>query len=227
MEIAELRNLNDIQRVEKRGIYKRSLCKSAGDSLFVDDCLQKFNYCIQDLNQELTSIDVLSTKSIVYIITLVTWISEAMYSLKKRYRSIVMAEFCYSRENELKQARDYLKALRSFAIAHPLKTEQHSDYGMDGSLICIDIVLPSRSLSLHLDEHFRTLNHAGLHEAKPTQADFYLHAYSREIEHEVHSVYIGCTLSDIYHVGELYIDKLYALDRYLRKMTKEGKRLKA
>ena len=227
MKINELRNLNDIPRVEKRGLYKRSLCKNTGDSLFVDDYLQKINYCIQDLNQELTCIDELSTKSIVFIITLVTWISEAMHALQKRYRSVIMAGFCYSGENDLKLACDYLKALRSFAIAHPLKTEKHSAYGMDGSLICIDIVLPHKSLSLHPDEHFRTLNHMGLHKEKPLKADFYLQAYSREIEHEVHPVFIGCTLSDIYHVAKLYIDKLYALDQYLRKMTKDGREVKA
>lgn len=226
MRIAELRNLNDIGRVEERGIYKRSLCKSTGDSLFVDDCLQKINYCIQDLNQELTCIDDLSIKNIVYIITLVAWISEAMPNLRGRYRDVVMKGFRYSREDELKQAYNYLMALRSFAVAHPLETDRHPDYGMDGSLICIDIVLPHKSLSLHPDEHFRTLNHTGLHKEKPLNADFYLQAYSREIEHEVHPVFIGCTLSDIYHVAELYIDKLYALDRYLRKTTKDGQEVK-
>lgn len=227
MKINELRNLNDIPRVEKRGLYKRSLCKSIGDSLIVDDCLQKINYCIQDLNQELTCMDDLSIKSIVYIITLAAWISEAMPNLRGRYLDVVMNGFHYSREGELIQACNYLKALRSFAVAHPLETDRHPAYGMDGSLICIDIVLPHKSLSLHPDEHFRTLNHTGLHKEKTQEADFYLQAYSREIEHEVHPVFIGCTLSDIYHVAELYIDKLYALDQYLRKMTKDGREVKA
>lgn len=227
MKINALRNLNDIQRVEKRGIYKRSLCKSTQDSLFVDDYMQKINFSIQDLNMELTGIHDLSSKSIVYIITLVTWISEAMHALQKRYRGVVINGFCYSRENELVQACNYLKALRSFAIAHPMKTEKHSAYGMDGRLICMDIVLPHRSLSLVPDENFRTLSHTGLKSEKLANADFYLHAYSREEEHHVHTVYIGCTVYDVYHVAELYIDKLYALDRYLRKMTKEGREVKS
>lgn len=226
MNISELRNLNDIQRVEKRGIYKRSLCKNTDDSFAVDDCLHKINYCIQDLNQELANIDNLSIKSIVYIITLVTWISEAMPMLRKCYRDVVLKGFCYSREKELLQAYEYLMALRSFAVAHPLATGRHAKYGMDGNLMCIDIRLQLSPLAHAMEGRFRTLNHSGLHKEKPTDADFYLIAYSRNEDHRVFSIFIGCTISDVYRVAELYIDKLYELDRYLRKMTKEGRQVK-
>ena len=54
-----------------------------------------------------------------------------------------------------------------------------------------------------------------LRSGKDDASDFYLYAYSRRIEHKVTSVYIGCKIQDIYNVAELYIDKLYALDKYL------------
>lgn len=227
MEIAELRNLNDIQRGTKRGIYKQSLYTSTHDYLLMCDYMQKINYCIQDLNQELTCIDTLSPKSIIYIITLVTWIGEAMPALRKLYRPVVTANFEYSGEEYLKKAYAYMRALRSFTIAHPLTTTNHAVYGMDGGLICIDIKLPSRTHNVVPNRAFYTLDHEGLHHEKPAYADFYLYAYLRKEERHVESVYIGCTLCDICRVADLYIDKLYALDRYLRKMTKEGRRLKA
>lgn len=35
--------------------------------------------------------------------------------------------------------KDFFRAMRSFVSAHPLGTDRHPDYGLDGSLICIDI----------------------------------------------------------------------------------------
>ena len=227
MKLLELPNLNDIYRGYRRGIYKMSLCNNTHDYMLVEDYMQKINYCIQDLNDELTCIDTLSPKSITYIISLVTWISEAMPVLRKVYRPVVTANFEYADEDQLQKAYAYMRALRSFAIAHPLTTTNHAAYGMDGSLMCIDIKVPSRTLNIVPDKAFYTLDHEGLHHEKPAHADFYLYAFLRKDEHHVESVHIGCTLRDIYRVADLYIDKLYALDRYLRKMTKEGRVLKS
>ena len=68
--ISELNNLNNIRRLEKRGIYKRALLRSKEDYFKMCDYMQKINYCIQDLNSELPNIANLNNKSIVYIITL-------------------------------------------------------------------------------------------------------------------------------------------------------------
>ena len=89
-KISELKNLNEIRRVEKRGIYKRSLLKSPKDYSKMCDYMQKINYCIQDLNAELHDIDSLNNKSIVYIITLTTWISEAMYGVRQLYQKSII-----------------------------------------------------------------------------------------------------------------------------------------
>lgn len=216
-KISELKNLNEIRRVEKRGIYKRSLLKSPKDYSKMCDYMQKINYCIQDLNAELHDIDSLNNKSIVYIITLTTWISEAMYGVRQLYQKSIINGFTYSREDELKKGYEYLRALRSFVVAHPLTTTDHSTYGMDGKLICVDIRLSTPHLSLLDDKYFSYLDYDGYHKGKQLDADFYLYGYSKEIENMTYSVYIGCSMSDIYHVAELYIDKLYTLDKYLSK----------
>ena len=224
--ISELNNLNEIRRLEKRGIYKRCLLKNKEDYSKMCDYMQKINYCIQDLNSELPNIAKLSNKSIVYIITLVTWISEAMYGMHQLYRNDILKGFSYEKEDELKKGYEYIRALRSFVVAHPLRTTDHVAYGMDGSLICIDIrqQLPavallrdSNSKNKDIEKYFSYLDYNGRHKGRNTDSDFYLYGYSKEIENMEFSVYIGCSMSDIYHVAELYIDKLYALDKYLAK----------
>ena len=107
MPIRELKNLNDIGRVEKRGIYKISLYKSNIHYFRACDYMQKINYCIQDLNSELEHLSDLSNKSIVYIITLVTWIREAVKELSNLYKENVCTKFSYSQEEELKRQRNF------------------------------------------------------------------------------------------------------------------------
>lgn len=216
-KISELNNLNVICRTEKRGIYKRCLLKDKQEYSKMCDYMQKINYCIQDLNTELHNTSQLDNKSIVYIITLVTWISEAMYGIRQLYRDDIIKGFAYEKEDELKKGYNYLRALRAFTVAHPLTTTEHAAYGMDGDLICIDIRLPSPFLELLQDKCFSYLDYDGYHKSKRVDSDFYLYGYSKEIENMKYSVYIGCSLKDIYHVAELYIEKLYALDKYLSK----------
>lgn len=221
--ISELNNLNEIRRLEKRGIYKRCLLKSKEDYSKMCDYMQKINYCIQDLNSELPDMAELSNKSIVYIITLVTWISEAMYGMRQLYRKDIIKGFSYEKEEELKKGYEYIRALRSFVVAHPLTTTDHSNYGMDGSLICVDIRTSIPTVLFWDDKYFSYLDHDGYHKGKKIDSDFYLYGYSKEIENMEFAVYIGCSMSDIYHVAELYIDKLYALDKYLSKQKGRSK----
>lgn len=48
--VDELRNLNDIQRVTKRGIYKIRLARNTTDYLKVCDYMQKISYCMHWIN---------------------------------------------------------------------------------------------------------------------------------------------------------------------------------
>ena len=215
--ISELNNLNSIGRTKKRGIYKRCLLKVQHDYSKMCDYMQKINYCIQDLNSELLEISNLNDKSIVYIITLVTWISEAMHNIQQLYPNDIIKGFIFDKEDELKKGFTYLRALRAFVVAHPLTTTEHPFYGMDGKLICIDIRVSTPYLALVQDKYFFYLDYDGYHKGKHTNSDFYLYGYSKEIENMKYAIYIGCSMSDVYHIAELYIEKLYALDKYLSK----------
>jgi hypothetical protein len=213
--IRELRDLNDIQRVTRRGIYKVRLVRSNPDYLKICDYMQKINYCIQDLNSERENLQHPTVKSIVYATVLVDWLHEAVEAIEVLYPKGIIDGFSYEKADELQKAKKYLVAIRSFMVAHPLSTNRHQNYGFDGDLICIDIRMPNDTLSLVPEKAFYVLNHDGQSSGKSDIIDFYLYAYSRKVAHKVSSVYIGCQLLDIYRVAELYIDKLYALDRYL------------
>jgi len=215
--IKELRDLSGIGQVERRGIYKQSLCKSTIHYFQVGDYMQKINYCIQDLNGEIPGLQQLTNKNVVYVVTLVTWIREAVRGIRSLYKDEALKGFVFSREDELAQANSYLSAVRSFIVAHPLQTNQHSNYGMDGTLTCIDIKRPGEYLSIVPEKSIAHLDYAGLHENTKGSADFYLYAFSTKTEHKDVSMYIGCSLEDIYHAAELYIDKLYALNKHLQK----------
>lgn len=221
MFLKELHDLNEIGRVERRGIYKHYVYKSNMHHFQACDYMQKINYCIQDLNNEIPTLYDLSNKNVVYIITLVTWISEAVNALLELYKEPYLENFCYSFENELKKADKYLKAIRSFVVAHPLKTDRHSKYGMNGKLICVDIKAPGRYLSLIPEKDIWHLDYDALHESTKKEADFYLYAFSTKIEKKDISVHIGCCFKDIYHIAELYIEKLYALDKHLKKQKRD------
>ena len=213
--IDELRNLNDIQRVTKRGIYKIRLARSTAEYLQICDYMQKINYCIQDLNRERENLQTPTIKTVVYVAVLTDWIHEAGEKIETMYHDGLLDGFIYEKEGELRTAKKYLLAIRSFMVAHPLSTNRHPNYGFDGNLICVDIRMPDRALSLVPEDSFFLLDHSGQVAGKSDTTDFYLYAYSRKVAHKVSSVYIGCSLADLYHVAELYIDKLYALDRYL------------
>ena len=213
--IDELRNLNDIQRVTKRGIYKIRLARNTTDYLKVCDYMQKISYCIHDLNSERDNLQNPTMKTIVYVTVLTDWIHEAVEAIETMYRDGILDGFSYEKADELKNAKKYLLAIRSFMVAHPLSTNRHQNYGFDGNLICIDIHMPDKAMELFPQDCFFLLDHSGQVAGKSDTTDFYLYAYSRKVARKVSSVYIGCSLSDIYRVAELYIDKLYALDKYL------------
>ena len=151
------------------------------------------------------------------------WICEAYKSIQKAIKEDVIIDFYYSKEENLNTATEYLKALRSYVIAHPLSTNRHKQYELDGSFICVDIrTCGFKALNIttnNQDWHHLDIN--GLHHnAKKYNFDFVLYSYIENSDKSTRSQVIGVELADIYKVAELYIDKLYELDNYLKKTTK-------
>ena len=219
-DVSTLRNLNDLNcGTQKQWIWQRrdTFSKSC-------DYLQKINYCIQDLNYEIDALKDPSMKEVVYTIVLIDWIREAVNALPDLLIDGLISNFVYTKQSEIDTANKFFTAIRSFAVAHPLSTNRHHAYGFDGDKICVDI----RSKTSIITQAF-TRNeewyHLGINElvpnAKDIPADFVLFIYSKQKNNMQFFEYIGADFSDLYHVAELQIDKLYALDRYLGKLRKK------
>lgn len=224
--IDKVRNLNDICYCSRRGIYKRWILNNKSDYQKMCDYLQKINFSIQDLNAEIPHLDEPHMKSIIYVIILVVWIQEAFEKIKELYRQDVMKSFTYNREADLQNAKKYINAIRSFAVAHPLSTSRHPQYGFDGNYICVDIrTFQNDVTSGFIDSNWiYQLELNGLSASGNRDCDFYFYVYSEKDDGMRFFRYIGCNFTDIYHVANLYIDKLYSLNNYLKKQKKNNYR---
>ncbi len=216
MRTAKLRNLNELNA----GIHKRWPLKSKSDYHKVCDFLQKINFCIQDLNAEIQHSSPLCMKDIIFTIVQTDWIIEAFEQIQSSYKTPVLRNFSYGKEDELQKAKKYLRAIRSFIVAHPLTTDRHPIFGFDGDLICVDIRTRDITFPFIKNESFYHLNLCGIESKRYTEEDFYLYAYSEKADNMRFFKYIGCSLDDVYSVVDLYVDKLYALAKYLDKQKK-------
>ncbi|MEG9429425.1 MAG: hypothetical protein VZQ61_00625 [Christensenellaceae bacterium] len=220
MEIPKIRNIGDIKRDNIEGVFKRWIYPKE-DYSKICDYMQKINYCIQDLNNELDSLQNAGMKEIVFIISLVDWIREAFLAIKNDILEEVIKGYIFSKELEIKKAEKYFLAIRSFVVAHPLTTNRHEDYGFDGDFICVDIRRPDKFLDYFPnDEPFYYIDYTGLHKGRNKEVDFFLFSYSKKADDMKFYKKISAKFSDIYHVAELYIENLYELDKYLFKNAK-------
>lgn len=195
----------------KKWVYKEN-CYDKGL-----DILQKISYAVQDINNEISSLENPHPKDIVYIITLVDWLSSAIYLLNNYLSDGILSNFVFSNQEELEKCNEYLKSLRSFVVAHPLKTDKHPKYGFDGKYICVDV--RPKIVTRDLIDPFRNLviNLEGLHQCEVGEAgDYYLFVYSKEDNFRFFYT-IACYFDDLYKVSQLYLNKLYELDKYLSK----------
>lgn len=216
--IPKLKNLNNLSSaIQKHWIWEceENFHKSC-------DYLQKINYCIQDLNTALDDGLTASMKDVIFVIALVDWIKEAYGSIESTLKAEIRKGFNYSCEEQLKKAAKYFTAIRSFVVAHPLSTSLHSDFGLDGSKICVDIRENTSLICFTKESDWYHLDIEGLHKnAKDVPFDFLLYFYDKDFHDMMYFQYMGCDYADIFRVAELYIDKLYELGRYLNKQKKK------
>lgn len=214
-----IRDLNDL----RNGLYKRWVWRDMESHWRGMDCVQKINYSIQDLNHELDSLSDRPMKEVVFVISLVDWIRDAYNSICKLLRPDALNSFKYQNEAYAKKTKAYLTAMRSFVVAHPLSTSRHEKYGFDGDMICVDIKSSKDRLALALPnrKNWLYIGIEGVQEyGKDIPHDFLLMFYSKKMDKMRFFKYMGASYSDLYEVARVYIDKLYALDKYLGKQKK-------
>lgn len=214
-----LRDLKNLQN----GIYKRWVWRDMESYWCGMDGLQKINYCIQDLNHEIGSLSDRPMKEVVFVISLVDWIRDAYNSDYKLLKPDIVASFTYQKEEYFQKAKNYLSAIRSFVVAHPLSTNRHAEYGFDGDMICVDIKSKQDALALSLPntQNWLYIGMDGIQRyGKEIPHDFLLMFYSKKMDKSQFFKYMGASYSDLYEVARVYIDKLYALDKYLSKQKR-------
>ena len=218
--ISKLQNLNGLTR----GIYKHWIWGSKDRFSLSCDYIQKINFCIQDLNNEIANLSKPTMKEVVYVIVLVDWICEAVDSIYKILRKEVTDFLSIPNNEEIVRANRYFKAIRSFVVAHPLSTNRHKSFGLDGDLICVDVRNKTSKLveTCTASEDWFLLNLDGLQEnAQGISSDFILYVYSQRLDQMKYNKYVRVNFSDLYYVAKLQIDRLYALDLKLEKLTKK------
>lgn len=220
-QVSKLRKLAELHR----GVDKHWIWGNSDKFSLSCDYLRKIDFCIQDLNREIPNLDIdITMKEVVYVIVLVDWICEAVDSLHKILRKEVIDFLNIHNSDEIEQAKQFFKAIRSFVVAHPLNTNRHEKYGMDGDLICVDIrsrnTMATKCCLRNSDWMFLKLD--GLHEnAQDKESDFVLFVYSQKIDQMRYFKYIRADFSDLYYVAQLQIERLYTLDSQLSKLTKK------
>lgn len=206
------------------GFHKKWIWKTKANYFLSCNYLQKINYSIQDYNYEISNCLMPSAKELIYLITLVDWIADSIYQLKLLLDEELLSEFSYNREDEVIKAHNYLKAIRSFVVAHPLSTSQHVEYGFDGKKMCVDIRngsgLPTRPFTKA--ERWYHLSLDGLIQTgKDMEFDLILLFYGQEKDDYEFYQYIGLNLEDLATVANTYISKLYAMDKYLSSLKRK------
>lgn len=164
-------------------------------------------------------------KDVIFVIALVDWICEAVKSIQEILQKDIRSSFTYEGDKEVEKAEKYFKAIRSFVVAHPLNTSRHKNYGLDGDLICVDVRSKISSIVSNFSNNadWFYLGIDGFQEnAKDVSADFVLCGYSQKIDRMQFSKFIGANFSDLYYVAKLQVEKLYALDKYLGRLSKKG-----
>lgn len=209
----KIRNLNKLTK----GLTKRWALKDKNEYYKLCDYLQKINFCIQDLNYEIEHHDKFGMKEIIFIIIQTTWIQEAVDCIMQSYNRNILVNFSYENDDKVKNATHYLKAIRSFVVAHPLTTNRHQIFGFDGNFICVDIRTQISTFQLIGDENFYHLDIEGIQKQRCEEDNFYLYTYSQKDDGMRFFQYIGCSIEDVINIASLYVDKLYKLDKYLYK----------
>ncbi|MBR2403395.1 MAG: hypothetical protein IKB01_11645 [Lachnospiraceae bacterium] len=215
----ELLNLNRIGKgVHKKWIYPNKDYYELGC-----DYLQKINFCIQDFNTEFNKTNEINIKSVTYLILLVTWIQEAYEQFERIFDDSIKSGFVYCKESRLSECKKYLRALRSFVVAHPLSTNQHKKYLLEGNYICVDISVRLSAVQKLQQRPFYVFNIEGVEQVADEkigrECDYYLLVYSKKDGARFFQ-YFGCRFADLVEIASLYIDKLYALDKHLSKLKR-------
>lgn len=225
MQVIEpLQDLSNLSPSYKPGFDKKWPLKDKLQVELNHDYLQKINFSIQDFNSTIEDGFDCHRKDVIFLIVLVDWIESAIDLIPSCYRAGILDSFQFVKQEQLDRHNRFLKAVRSFVLAHPLKTDRHKGYGLNGDYICIDIHKKSRVFSLG-NQNMKKLTPEGLVDVGELgKDDVILAIYSKSDGAEFFQ-HIGFDMADVRDSAALNINKLYALDRYLSNLKERDFRI--
>ncbi len=209
----------------KGGIWKKWPWKDPDHYELMSDLILKANYSIQDFNSTIKDGFSPNIKDTVFLVALATWIKDAYWQINYAcLKEVIRAKFEFSRQNELTEARNYLEAVRSIVIAHPLNSTRHEEYGFGPEgRICIDVRRKSL-LDSYPGRAIYRITPKGFEETDSVEDNEIALMTCRSTQAEIGKLHFEkCCLDmcDIRNSAQVYIDALYELDRHLGRLRKK------
>lgn len=222
--IEPLKNTDDLGE-GKGGIWKKWPWKDPDHYELMSDLILKANYSIQDFNSTIKDGFSPNIKDTVFLVALATWIKDAYWQINYAcLKEVIRAKFEFSRQNELTEARNYLEAVRSIVIAHPLYSTRHEEYGFGPEgRICIDVRRKSL-LDSYPGRAIYRITPKGFEETDGVEDNEIALMTCRSTQAEIGKLHFEkCCLDmcDIRNSAQVYIDALYELDRHLGRLRKK------
>ena len=151
------------------------------------------------------------------MILLANWIKDTFNLLFDLFKKPLIIPF---KKSDLNVEKDYLEAIRSFVVAHPMKTTRHKKFNFDGSFICSDILMEDRYFFEFMnDKNIFNIDLNGLNEGR-SKFDYLLKVYSKENNMRFFK-YNRCSFEDLTYCVSKYIDELLNFARFLKTLTKK------
>lgn len=209
----------------KGGIWKKWPWKDPDHYELMSDLILKANYSIQDFNSTIKDGFSPNIKDTVFLVALATWIKDAYWQINYAcLKEVIRAKFEFSRQNELTEARNYLEAVRSIVIAHPVNSTRHEEYGFGPEgRICIDVRRKSL-LDSYPGRVIYRITPKGSEETDSVEDNEIALMTCRSTQAEIGKLHFEkCCLDmcDIRNSAQVYIDALYELDRHLGRLRKK------
>lgn len=215
-------SLDDLNRIEK-GVKKCWIYKDDLSRELAYDFLLKINYSIQDINYLLDNNQQVEKRTdVISIIVMICWIVESVRQYKSCLLPNLLDNFYFSKQEDLSKSYLFIKAIRSFIVAHPLNTDKHEKFGFDGDIICIDLRNKKPVPLRYGNNDTKRISLDGIERCGAEQdSDLYLCTYSRKANAKFFQYYV-VDFKEIIQVAKVYIEQLYEIDRYLSKLKKKN-----
>ena len=211
----------------KGGIRKKWPWKDPDHYELMSDHILKAYYSIQDFNDAIKDGFTPNIKDTVFLVALATWIKDAYWQINCTcLKEEIKTKFEFSRQNELTEARNYLEAVRSIVIAHPLNSTRHEEYGFGpAGRICIDVRRKS-FLDSYPGAVIYRITPRGFEKTDNVEDNEIALMTCRSTQAEIGKLHFEkCCLDmcDIRNSAQVYIDALYELDQHLGRLRKTSK----